>query len=488
MSSRSSGGTRKYRVNTRKMVVSVCVCVLIIAAIAAALLLLNADPALDQPTVGTSASVTADGVATKIYTEKHPYYSVSITLPDEETSPYPQEMKAFSDEMLAEFHTKLEALEGSEILSKDDPCVLIVDFTRSAFGGYYNYTVTADPFIPGSVSKTSTVRKVFLTDAQTGEWLEAAELFAESYDYKKAFAQLLVGTLKTDGSAEDAFADILERYSTDDTLYDARLELTENGVNLMTGEDVYEQTPFVTLPYRACYRSLNAEIPEDYLPKEPTPIDPEVEKVVALTFDDGPNPKVTPKLLDLLDRYNAKATFFMIGYNISWQNDLVKEVLARGHCVGNHSTEHDSYSKMSVSGVVADATEIFDKLESILGRRPHLLRPPGGAIDQERADALGVPIILWDVDPLDWKYRNAETVSQNILKSVKSGDIVLSHDLYESTYEAMEIVIPELARQGYRFVTVDELLGISDDNYDYYAGKIITYRSTVKKLRADGLL
>ncbi|MBQ3140960.1 MAG: polysaccharide deacetylase family protein [Clostridia bacterium] len=476
---------KKSKYKSNRLTLIVFAGVLIVAAIVAAAVL-TAVPPLDEPKVSVTDTV-ADGVEADCTTQDHPYYTTSVTLPDASVSPYPAQMQQYVDAALADFHEQLQVLEDEKLLSKELPASFKANFTRSTFGGYYNYIVSITYNFSQAGSFIGNQRSIFLADAATGEQLTNDRLFVDGYDYKSAFAQALVKTLEERSPDADHTA-VLERYSTDQTLYDGNIYLSENGVNLMVSGAESQSAPFVTVPYRSCYKKLNAVIPKEYLPKDPTPIDPTKEKVVALTFDDGPSSKVTPKLLDLLDKYNAKATFFLVGYNIDWQNDLVKEIAERGHTVANHSVEHNNYNKMSVSAAVSDVNTVFEKLESILGERPFLLRPPGGSMDKERAEAAGVPVILWDVDPLDWKYRDAETVSKNILKSVKSGDIVLSHDLYQSTYEAMEIVIPELKAQGYRFVTVDELLGINDGNYEYYAGKIITYRTLVKQLREDGLL
>ncbi|MEI8340042.1 MAG: polysaccharide deacetylase family protein [Verrucomicrobiota bacterium] len=185
---------------------------------------------------------------------------------------------------------------------------------------------------------------------------------------------------------------------------------------------------------------------------------------IAMTFDDGPDPKLTPKLLDLLKAKGIKATFFVVGQNASEYPDVLKRAVAEGHEIGNHSWSHPNFGKMSDGGVSNELQKTQDAITQATGIKPKLLRPPYGSITKHERewihDKFGYKIILWDVDPLDWKYRNSTHVENEILKQTRKGSIILSHDIHATTVEAMPATFDALLAKGYKFVTVSELLAL----------------------------
>ena len=185
---------------------------------------------------------------------------------------------------------------------------------------------------------------------------------------------------------------------------------------------------------------------------------------VAMTFDDGPDPKLTPKLLDLLKAKGIKATFFVVGQNAAEYPDVLKRAVAEGHEIANHSWSHPNFAKMSDGGVANELQKTQDAIMRAIGTKPVLLRPPYGSITKHERewihDKFGYTIILWDVDPLDWKYRNAAHVESEILKQTHRGSIILSHDIHATTIEAMPATFNALLAKGYKFVTVSELLAL----------------------------
>ena len=191
--------------------------------------------------------------------------------------------------------------------------------------------------------------------------------------------------------------------------------------------------------------------------------DPAVpKKKIAFTFDDGPNYLSTPKVLDKLEEIGAKATFFVVGYNAEKQGKLLKRMVDMGCEVGNHSSGHENFSNFSDEQIIENVSNMNKIIENATGVKPTLLRPPYGNISKEVAAKLGMHIINWSVDPEDWKYRDAEYVSKHIIENVKEGDIILLHDIYQTSYEAFCIAADKLIEEGYEFVTVSELLGLSD--------------------------
>src|SRR5215813_968752 len=183
---------------------------------------------------------------------------------------------------------------------------------------------------------------------------------------------------------------------------------------------------------------------------------------IAMTFDDGPSATLTPKLLDLLAAHHIKATFFVIGENVAEHPEIVARAAREGHEIGNHSWSHPNLGKMSDEGVRRQLQQTDDAIKSATGERPTLMRPPYGSItDHEKRwshDQFGYDIILWDVDPYDWKRPGPAVVRARILKETRPGSIVLSHDIHPGTIEAMPSTFDALEAKGFKFVTVSELL------------------------------
>lgn len=186
---------------------------------------------------------------------------------------------------------------------------------------------------------------------------------------------------------------------------------------------------------------------------------------IALTFDDGPNVTLTPKLLDLLAARHLKATFFVIGQNAADHPEILKRAVREGHEIGNHSWSHPNLGKMSDEAVRRELQKTDDAIVAAIGKRPTLMRPPYGSITAHQKrwihDELGYRIIIWDVDPLDWKRPGPSVVTARILKETKAGSIVLAHDIHAPTIEAMPATFDQLMKKGFKSVTVTELLAMA---------------------------
>jgi peptidoglycan-N-acetylglucosamine deacetylase len=186
---------------------------------------------------------------------------------------------------------------------------------------------------------------------------------------------------------------------------------------------------------------------------------------IAMTFDDGPSAENTPRLLEMLRQRNIKATFFLIGQNAATNPDLVRRILAEGNEVGNHSWTHPQLSKLSDDRVTAEITKTQDAIKQASGFTPTILRPPYGAITpRQRAwieSQFGLNIILWSVDPFDWKRPGASVITQRILSQVRPGAIILSHDIHKQTVDAMPATLDGLIAKGYKFATVSQLIAMN---------------------------
>ena len=192
------------------------------------------------------------------------------------------------------------------------------------------------------------------------------------------------------------------------------------------------------------------------------------DKVVALTFDDGPNPPYTLQLLDILAKYDVKATFFLIGQNAGNYPEVAKAIVQRGHQIGSHTYTHSDLLKLDEAQIVAEMAKSAEVIENATGTRPKLLRPPHGFRDPmvlQLAKEQKLAIIQWSVMAEDWKKPGIEIITARILNKVRNGSIVLLHDGdgiiggdRSQTAAATEIIIRSLRQQGFRFVTVEELL------------------------------
>lgn len=194
-------------------------------------------------------------------------------------------------------------------------------------------------------------------------------------------------------------------------------------------------------------------------------------KQVALTFDDVPDPRFTGKVLDVLKEFQVKATFFAVGERAKKHPDLAKRIHDEGHAIGNHSYNHAQLNKLSLDKFKGQIERTNTILKSLTGVDPRLIRPPYGDINEEQlqwARKNGYKVVNWNVDSLDWKGLPKEEVKSNILSAVGPGSIVLQHagggvgsDL-TGTIEALPDIITELQRKGYSFVTLPEMLGVSE--------------------------
>jgi len=196
-------------------------------------------------------------------------------------------------------------------------------------------------------------------------------------------------------------------------------------------------------------------------PAAPAPASTTGNKVIALTFDDGPGP-YTAQLLDILDQHGAKATFFLIGSKVSSQANVVRSIHARGHQLGNHSWSHPELPKLPVDQIAGEIDRTNDAIKQATGVTPTVMRPPYGAVNSAVLEQLrlrGMSSILWSVDTRDWADRNSEIVCSRAVAGAHPGAIILMHDIHQTSVGAVPCILSALKQQGYSFVTVQGLLG-----------------------------
>ena len=187
---------------------------------------------------------------------------------------------------------------------------------------------------------------------------------------------------------------------------------------------------------------------------------------IALTFDDGPHPRQTREILDVLAEYNVRATFFMVGENVANYSDAARAVAKAGHEIGNHTFTHCPMSAARVSELETELEMCEEIIEKVCGCEPSLFRPPQGCVTSfvESCAAEGeYKLILWSLDTRDWEGRDADAIAQTVLREVRPGAIILMHDYIGKnahTAEALRIILPRLLEDGYELVSVSELLSM----------------------------
>jgi len=198
-------------------------------------------------------------------------------------------------------------------------------------------------------------------------------------------------------------------------------------------------------------------------------IDPD-KPMVALTYDDGPYTPVTTRILDTLEKYDARATFFVVGSRVNTYKDCIKRSFDMGCEIGNHTYNHTILTSVGSAKIKEEINATNKAVEKITGVAPVVVRTPGGAVNSTVRSSVMYPMFNWSVDTLDWKNRNASSVVSAIKKDVRDGSIVLMHDLYGSTASATETIVPWLVKEGYQLVTVSELMAVK--GIDAEAGKL----------------
>ncbi|MCI9645276.1 MAG: polysaccharide deacetylase family protein [Lachnospiraceae bacterium] len=182
------------------------------------------------------------------------------------------------------------------------------------------------------------------------------------------------------------------------------------------------------------------------------------KKKVAITFDDGPHPQYTPEMLAGLKERNVKATFFLLGEEVEKYPELVKQIHEEGHLIGNHSYKHEQLSKLAMEQACAQVARTNEAIYKLTGTYPSYLRPPFGDWRQELDCKVNMVEVLWDVDTRDWSIQDHAKIVEKALKDVQENDIILMHDGYETSVTAAMEIIDTLQKQGYEFVTVDEMI------------------------------
>lgn len=328
---------------------------------------------------------------------------------------------------------------------------------------YYSFVLTTKTIL--NTEEKQTTIQTFLIDYETGDLFDIRDLLNEDLVSLKTFAAHIQSEMLKNPTYKEyvlekelAFATepkwrLFKRFALkDDSLFiyfnEGEVAKPEAGVPVVEIPLSFIN-PLLASDFQIAMQSENTIIPSDKGSSK---------KRIALTFDDGPHPEVTKQILVLLEKYNAKATFFMLGSRAQYYPGLVREVLDSGHELGNHTWSHPVLTKMSPAEIEKEYNSTEEAIIHATGENSTVFRPPYGAINEEIRNAIPCKSVNWTIDTLDWKYRDSEKLFPMVKEALHNNAIVLMHDIHQSTADGLEPVLAYLQKEGYEFLTVSEIL------------------------------
>ncbi len=379
---------------------------------------------------------------------------------------YPEtDNKAFNDAVLQYITDSKENYLSSMKKNKDKEVMGELNISLETFPyqkHYYSFVLTKMLYTGGANPEVST--KTFFINHETGEQISIKTLLNNDKNNLSALATYVRNDLQQNLKLKnELFKDELIKSTDPKWSNFNRFALVDDSIQFYF--DKYEIASGAAGPQivKLPLSLINPLLASDFQiameqPVQPTNTGDPNQKRIALTFDDGPHPKVTEQILDTLDKYHAKATFFMLGSRVQYYPDIARDVLTRGHEIGNHSWNHPVLTKLSLESAVNQYTSTDAEIEKAINQKPTVFRPPYGATNDTINAQIPIPVVLWSIDTLDWKHRNAQQLLPNVKNNLHNNAIVLMHDIHQSTADGLDAVLAYLQGQGYEFVTVSEIL------------------------------
>ena len=318
-----------------------------------------------------------------------------------------------------------------------------------------------------SSAEESIVSSIYL-DKDNNEFT-LSSLFTSPDDAKQKFLVRIRQQLAVQGASEEDINKIITKLRDKDM---ATWKFTYNNSKFSIAvESNTSEINSVDISINDLYKYIDETyLKGEDLEKYKVYIKKRSRKAVALTFDDGPNPNTTPVALELLKKYNAKGTFFMVGKAVAGNEEIIKQVVAEGHQIGNHSWSHPLLTKISLEQAKSQINDTTEALKKASGQDVHIMRPPYGGINATIQAAVDQSFILWDVDTLDWKNRNTASIMKEVRKA-RPGSIILMHDIHQTSIDALPSVLQYLTEQGFELVTIDELMGDQLELHQKYTNR-----------------
>lgn len=327
---------------------------------------------------------------------------------------------------------------------------------------------------PGTARKGGEVT-LFLKE--NNEIFGLADFIKDQGAYQEILAMVLEETLSQQGLVEERQVAALEQFRNL-SVSDLAFEYANAELLIVLPQSIEGLTQ-LTVPIEKIFpvvesTYLHASDLEAYQNYEAEERRKHNQKAIALTFDDGPSPVTTPLILDILKRYHAKATFFVLGQSIPGNEAILKRIVEEGHEVANHTWSHPNLTTLSAEQIREEITKTQDAIREVTGKTPTIMRPPYGNVNQAVMEAMNLPVIYWSVDTLDWQNRNPQMILENVKQNTQAGGIILMHDIHQATVDSLPSVLDYLQSQDYHFVTSSELLGTSLNPHHIYYNRDVS--------------
>ena len=417
--------------------------------------------------------IYADNNDEKHILESTERYDLKIDYPSIKNKKINEKIKAYIDEQKEEFMNVVKKSENIEISSKYDFNLNVTSNERDGitYVNMLTYSYT------GGAHYIRDDKSIYYNN-ETKEFIDLKYFFKDEESFKQMtnLAYYYVMNLEN----KDNLDTLWVKRGTAPTIDNYRhFKFTDNGLEIMFPP--YQVASWadgeinITIPYE----DINKYLKEPYQDKtKDETVAKEVpnirdlkqfkdKKLIAFTFDDGPSTSNTNYLLDNLDKYNARVTFFVLGSRVKNNKEVLKRAYLQGNDIGSHTYNHRNLNLLSDEAVIDEIKRTNDEIKNIIGISPTLLRPPYGNLTNRVKDLADMHIILWNIDPLDWKYKDKNRVANEIIEHAHDGAIVLVHDIYKSSVDGALLAMEELEKQGYAFVTISEMAELRGIDLDY---------------------
>lgn len=403
-----------------------------------------------------------EGISIATDTSNNPKVPYALHYPKTENDAFNKEVRAYITTAKKAYLKELEQLDQQEDIVPS----LNIDLETVPFKEHFFSFVLTNTTYTGGADEKSMV-KTYFYDNNKKEQVSIATLLDNNQEYLDKLATYVQNDLLTNADLQATIItdnvlaattpqwDKFERFAIRDDILQFYFDDYEVTASASSTPTVNVPLNFINPILAEAYQVDNTSA-KNILSPPVRELDPD-GKYVALTFDDGPEPGSTEQILDILDKYNAKATFFLLGNRVQYYPEIVQEELKRGHEIGNHSWSHPVLTNLSVPQVQQEVNRTEEAIRNAIGQGATVFRPPYGAVNDTVRAQIPTPVILWSIDTLDWKHRNASQLLPMVQSAMHNHATILMHDIHQSTADGLDSVLAYLSGQGYEFITVSEM-------------------------------
>ncbi len=419
--------------------------------------------------------IKADNITENHILESTERYDLKIDYPNFKNKKIKEKVLTYIDKQRQEFMNVIKESENIQISSK-------YDFNLNVTSSERNNIIYVNILTYSYTGGAHYIRDDYSLywDDDTKEFIDLKYFFKDEEAFKEMTNLAYYYVINLGQEENRNFDQLWVRRGTAPTIDNYRhFEFTDNGLEIMFPP--YQVASWadgqinITIPYEDINKYLKEEYRDSTKDETVVKEVPDIrdlsqfkdKKLIAFTFDDGPSSNNTNLLLDNLDKYNARVTFFVLGSRVDSNKEVIKRAYLQGNDIGSHTYNHRNLNLLNDSEVISEVEKTNDKIKEIIGVKPTLLRPPYGNLTNHRKELVNMHTILWDIDPLDWKYKNKNRVADEIIEHAHDGAIILLHDIYKSSVDGALLAMEELEKQGYAFVTITEMAQLRGIDLDY---------------------